>query len=195
MLLNRRRLRVFTVNTSSRLPLAIGKEYVLFASRTRRGFEIGDDCGPLSQPSHVKETLREIAALSGATSASVEGVVLLPGEAEGDGVKGVGITVTGGGRAYETTSDAAGQFRIAVPPGRYRIRVEPNAAVQSDYNYWTDLDGVHLVRGQCAQVQFVARSARRQAAPPAALAWSSQQGAGHAQAHDSFVAIREVRVP
>jgi len=42
-----RRAVVHTSNDSGRLNLAVGREYLLFASLRNRQLEVGDDCGPL----------------------------------------------------------------------------------------------------------------------------------------------------
>jgi hypothetical protein len=116
--------------------------------------EIGDDCGPLSDPAHSAEVMQEIEKLKDATDASVEGEVRRAGSDEG--VPGVRVTVSGVGTVFRATTDARGLFRLALPPGRYQVDVDPNAAVQWDLNL-VDLSNVELVRGQCAQILFIAR--------------------------------------
>ena len=49
---------VYTGNDSGRLNWDVGREYVVFASRREGRLWSGDDCGPLSDPTKVAETLR-----------------------------------------------------------------------------------------------------------------------------------------
>ena len=67
---------VYTGNDSGRLNWDVGREYVVFAWRRNGRLWSGDDCGPLSDPTKVAETLKEIEELQHATTSSVEGEVL-----------------------------------------------------------------------------------------------------------------------
>ena len=145
---------VHTSNDSGRLRLEVGHEYLLFAALSAGRLEIGDDCGPLSDPARAGEVMREIENLSKAADAAVEGEVV-KGTASGPGVSGITVSVIGKGRVYRATTDAEGLFRVAVPPGRYRVDVDSKAAALSDLSP-VDLSNVILVRGQCAQLQFIA---------------------------------------
>lgn len=146
---------VYTGNDTGRVLWDVGRESVVFAWHEKGRLLSGGDCGPLSDPNKVSEAVSEIEALQRSGETSVEGEVLrtLP---EGAGVPGVPIRVFGDGRRYGTTSDARGRFRLLVVPGRYRIEVDPKTARHSDYNGRIDLNDLVLVRGQCAQLQFVA---------------------------------------
>jgi hypothetical protein len=147
---------VYTGNDSGRLNWDIGREYVVFASRREGRLWSGDNCGPLSDPTKVTETLKEIEGLRLATKSSIEGEVLrgLPGST---GVPGVLVRATGNGRTYEGKSDQQGRFRIEVPPGRYDVAVD-GRFVQYDINELTHgTTKLSLVAGQCGQFQFVPR--------------------------------------
>jgi hypothetical protein len=147
------RVVVHTSNDSGRLQLAVGREYLLFASLRNRQLEIGDDCGPLSNPTNAAQVIREIERLRDARDAVIEGEVRAD-TASGPGAPDVNIQVLGMGRSYAATSDARGAFHMAVQPGRYRIDVDSRVVAVSDYSR-TNLSKVVLVRGQCAQVQFI----------------------------------------
>ena len=67
---------VYTGNDSGRLTWDVGREYVVFARRRDGRLWSGADCGPLSDPTKVAETLKEIEGLQHATTSSVEGEVL-----------------------------------------------------------------------------------------------------------------------
>jgi hypothetical protein len=67
----------------------------------------------------------------------------------------VAVTVSGVGTVFRDTTDANGLFHIALPPGHYRVDVDPSAAVVWDLNL-VDLKNVELAPGQCAQILFIA---------------------------------------
>jgi hypothetical protein len=146
---------VYTGNDSARLLWDIGKEYVVFARTENRRLVSGDDCGPLSDPAGVAETIRQIERLRGETSASIEGEIR-SAPPEGPGIANVTVRVRGGGKSYETKSDSRGMFRLRVPPGHYDIIVDSSLRT-SDYNWYHNLRDINLVRGQCAQLQLVPR--------------------------------------
>jgi len=70
------RVMVYTGNDSARLGWDEGKTYVAFAKRRQGRLEQEDDCGPLSDPANVVDTVRQVEALQGATGAVVEGEVV-----------------------------------------------------------------------------------------------------------------------
>ena len=146
---------VHTSNDSGRLILRVGHEYLLFARKQDQELQVNDDCGPLSDSSRSAEIVREIEDLRDASSAFVEGEVVRK-TVSGSGVSGVNIAVSGMGRTYQAISDARGLFRVAVPAGRCTIDVDPKVATLSDLS-GMNVKRVELVRGQCAQAQFIAR--------------------------------------
>jgi len=143
---------VYSGNDSGRLLWDVGEEYVVFANRQDGRLLSGGDCGPLSDPAKVAETIREIEGLGRGPSASIEGEVR-SGPPDRPGLAGVAVRIRGGGRTYALRSDSRGSFRVEVPPGRYKVLVDPTLR-RSDYNS-TDLNDIRLVRGQCAQLQLV----------------------------------------
>lgn len=148
---------VYTGNDSGRLSWDVGREYVVFARRREGRLWSGDDCGALSDPAKVAETLEEIEGLRHATKSSIEGEVLsgLPGLSAG--VPGVLVRAGGNGHTYEGKSDQQGKFRIEVPPGRYDLAIDARF-VQFDVNELTHgTTKLSLVAGQCGQLQFVPR--------------------------------------
>lgn len=147
---------VYSGDDSARPRWDVGREYVVFAEMANGRLESGDDCGPLSDPARVAETIKEIEGLQHVTDAVIEGEVLAA-QPDGAGVGGVGVNVVGSGGRYRLQSDARGRFRVRVPAGRYEAVVDPKVARQSDYNLRTDPRQIVLVPGQCAQLQFVTR--------------------------------------
>ena len=147
---------VYSGDDTARLLWDVGREYVVFARLVNGRLESGNDCGPLSDPARVAETINEIEGLRHVTDAVVEGEVLAD-QPEGAGVAGIGADVVGSGGTYRVRSDARGRFRVRVPAGRYEAIVDPRVAKQSDYNLGIDPRKLVLVPGQCAQLQFVTR--------------------------------------
>src|SRR2546428_1348220 len=125
--------QVHIANDSGRLTLEVGHQYLLFARSQDGELQIGDDCGPLSDPSRMIQNVRDIENLRRATRAVVEGEIR-KATASGAGVPGVAVNVTGMGRTYRGVSDRQGLFRVVVPPGRYSVEVDSRVAVPSDLN-------------------------------------------------------------
>ena len=147
---------VYTGNDSARLTWDVGREYLVFAWRRDGRLWSGDDCGPLTDPTRVGETLKEIEELRYASTSSIEGEVL-GGLPASPGVPGVIVRATGNGQTYEGRSDQQGKFRITVPPGRYDVAID-GRFVQYDINQLQHgTTKLPLVAGQCAQFQFVPR--------------------------------------
>src|SRR5262245_45536209 len=147
---------VFTENASARLNWDIGRTYVVFAALRNDRLESENDCGPLSDPTKVAETVREIELLAKAKAAAVEGSVL-HGDGEA-GVPGIEIRLLGeDGVAYTAVTDQKGEFHIAVPPGVYRMPIDEKRLERSVYNMPVDLRHLALVQGQCAQVLLILR--------------------------------------
>jgi hypothetical protein len=145
---------IYTANDSGRLLWEVGLEYVVFARRDHERLVSGDDCGPLSDPTKVSDTLRQIDGLRRVTSATIEGEVL-GSQPDGLGLAGVLVRAQGKKQIYEGKTDSRGLFRIPVPAGTYQVLADPRLK-QSDYN-WAGLGDIHLVPGQCAQLQLVPR--------------------------------------
>ena len=149
-----RTIVVHTGNDSGRLRLEAGHQYVLFATLVDGRLEISDDCGPLSDPAHTPQTLREIEGLRTAQDASIEGEVRGRTGRGGEAPR-ITVTVLGMGKTYRTVSDSRGLFRVVVPPGHYRVDLDPKAVERFDLDP-IDLGHVDLVKGQCAQIGLTA---------------------------------------
>jgi len=103
--------QVHTANDSGRLILEVGHRYLLFATSQNGELQIGNDCGPLSDPSRMMQNVRDIESLRRATRAVVEGEIR-KATASGAGAQGVAVSVAGMGRTYRVTSDRKGLFRV-----------------------------------------------------------------------------------
>jgi hypothetical protein len=146
-------VEVYTENTSSRLPLIVGRDYLLFARTSDGRLLIRDDCGPASDESRLSDNIREIDRLQRSKVSTIEGAVHT-GFPTGTGAAGVPITISGMGRSHRLTSGVNGEFRATVPPGRYQVAVDPTVAVPYDLN-WIDESNVTLQPGECGQLLFI----------------------------------------
>jgi len=146
-------LTVFTENASARLRLAVGEQYLLFASAAEDRLWI-DSCGNSALASASDDRVRVVEDLRNGRT-SIEGhVAARPAWV---GVAGVRLIITGGARAFRAVTDAAGAFAVPVPPGKYSVKAESAGVVPFDVSY-DDPRQVVVQRGQCGQVQFVAEA-------------------------------------
>jgi Carboxypeptidase regulatory-like domain len=149
-------LRVlYTENDSGRLWLTVGKSYVVFGYRSQKGLEIGCDEQPLSNPAKTSAVSQEIDRLlaSKPTHSTIEGAIVASNFISP--LPGVSVTAIGAGHTFRTASDSKGQFSMRVPPGRYRIEVDPGVAQQTIYSrIYVDPQSIELAAGQCAQLQY-----------------------------------------
>jgi hypothetical protein len=145
----------YTAKDSRRLSLDVGREYVLFATRSGERLLIGCDEQSLST-----DKIALIAAgiewlrASKSTVATIEGQIV-SGSDPAAPLPGVAVTATGSGGEYETVSSSEGLFSVRVPPGHYRVDVDPRIARQASSNVgYTDPASIQLAPGQCAQLQY-----------------------------------------
>lgn len=144
-----------TGNDSGRLSLDVGLQYVLFAYRNNDRLEIGCDEELLSEPSKVAVVSAEIERLQASkqTFATIEGEVLAADYSSP--LPGVSVVATGVNGVHKAVSNSNGRFSMRVPPGLYRVHVAPNDIEQTIYSeIYTNPESVHLVAGQCAQLQY-----------------------------------------
>lgn len=147
----------YTGNDSGRIELDVGTEYVLFANRYQDRFTIGCDEDSLSDPATIAAVSEEIARLQATkptTPATIEGQVVAAGDFDLP-MPGVVVTVIGANAIHKVVSNREGLFSLQVPPGHYRVDVDPAVAEQTIYNLgYTNPKSINLVPGQCAQLQY-----------------------------------------
>lgn len=146
---------LYTGNDSGRLPLDVGRDYVLFAYRSSHRLELSCNEEPLSNSASVARVSQAISRLraSRAALATVEGQILTTAYSEP--LPGVSVVVVGAAHIYKTMSDSRGLFSIQVPPGHYRVDVDPAIVKQTIYSMiYTNPESIHLTHGQCAQLQY-----------------------------------------
>jgi hypothetical protein len=145
---------VYTENASARLPLTVGKKYVLFAGRNEEGrFEI-DSCGNSGLVEERAGVLRALERTATQPS-SIEGEIMQAANREGpEGIAGIRIRIDGEDRVVRlATTGPDGTFRLEVPPGTYRVRPEDEHVTEFDLSYG-DADHLVVDKGQCGQVAF-----------------------------------------
>lgn len=150
----------YTGNDSGRLDLDVGSEYVLFAFRDKGRFALTCNEYPLSTAAAVARVSLEIAQLraSKATDAIIEGQILAANYSSP--LPGVPVTASGRRGQYTAVSNRKGYFSMRVPPGQYRVTVNPAVAHQTIYSrIYVNPQSIHLAPGQCAQFQY--RGGRR----------------------------------
>jgi hypothetical protein len=146
---------VYTGNDSGGFYLDMGKEYVLFAERRENRLIIGCNEQSLSE-ANTAVTSEEIGRLQASKSASatIEGQFVAASDFSLP-MPGVSVTATGADGIHQVVSDSEGLFLIQVPPGRYRVEVDPAVAEQTIYNLgYTNPKSISLAPGQCAQLQY-----------------------------------------
>jgi len=150
-------------NTTSRLLLKSGKEYIVFAKRYSDGsYEAGNYCGAIQSVDgepYSKKLDRKIQnLLKSSGPAFIEGEVrdknynLMPGTV---------LNVTGKDFSKQITVGAHGSFNLKVPPGTYKIMVPKNLEVtiyspdgHTADSSSNDIPAKSLVSGQCMQIQL-----------------------------------------
>ena len=145
----------YTAKDSRRLSLKVGREYVLFATRANDRLVIGCDEHSLSEDNiAVISAGIEYLRRSKATVATIEGQIVSASNLASP-LAGVSVIATGSGGVYKMVSGSDGLFSVRVPPGQYRVDVDPIAAQQTIYNArYTNPKSIHLAPGQCAQLQY-----------------------------------------
>lgn len=153
-------IEVYTANDSGRYPLDPNRKYLIFATKRKGRFFIGncDDNAPLSQ---AKALIRKIQGIKIPQDGIIEGRVILHYVDSGIGVPGIKVIVGGKGAKYRLTTNRQGWFRVHVPPGPYWIKVEPTPAhpiKAYDLNYGGNPNNFGVEAGRCAGFEFVANS-------------------------------------
>ncbi len=146
--------KVLTGNDSARWYGEVGKTYVLFIS----GGKTSSTCGPLDEPDHVTEIVRQIHALKNASRATIEGEVFSRsgswGGKSGTPAAGIHLKARDGSNEFEAVTDQDGRFSFLLSPGAYTLiadELDP-----SDYSH-RNLQHIRLEPGQCAQFQLLTR--------------------------------------
>ncbi len=147
-------IKVFTENSSIRLPLELNRPYLLFANK-EGGRLVTGNCGNLVLLSQARAKIREIQQIGRASDGEIEGrIVSDDTNAE---VVGVRVVVRGEKKNYTTFTDQHGWFHIHGEPGKYSAHIESAHLIVSPFDLSYD-DPNHFVahKGGCPLMQFVA---------------------------------------
>jgi len=152
---------VTSLNTTSRLLLTTGKEYIVFASKSAGSeYEAGNYYGEVQgidgEP-FSSQTEKKIVEVLNGTSSVIEGEVR---DSTWKLASGAVLTISGE-ESKTVTVGIGGSFRIEVKPGTYRITAPPNLRV-TIYSpdgvpadpYSNEIAPITLVGGQCMQIQL-----------------------------------------
>ncbi len=156
-------ITVYSENTTARLLLQPGKEYIVFASRNEKGrYEAGNYCGEVQHDdgepysTKLEDRIRELISQK---SSVIEGEVV---DKNWNLISGVKLTVTGNDTREDVTVDKSGHFSITVAPGSYQVLL-PKSLHVTDYS-WSVADKdsdkirpLYVVGGQCVQIQLQER--------------------------------------
>ena len=156
-------LKVFTANDSGRLPLAVGKQYLLFAYNVDGRLTIGDDglSGELKDAQPALKDLDKIVARGPDDEGDVYGRVTkrVYGPNTG-GLSGITVTIQGPIGNIRAVTDANGWFKAHVSAGTYSaMAVAPGWRFQSQDIAWEDASAFPVPDGGCAEIQIAATPA------------------------------------
>jgi len=144
-------IEVYTENSSGRLRLEVGQEYLVFAITYNNGLEIcyGGNTELLSKSKQKIEQLEQIPKM---TDGEIEGRTVA--QTHWKGIEGIKVTISGNGKALSCTTDKDGWFHIRVEPGKYKATVEDLTIIPYDMSYDKPED-FEVKKGGCAEIQFV----------------------------------------
>jgi hypothetical protein len=157
-----KKIVVRTENTTARLLLTPGKEYIVFALKSENGEYIaGNYCGEVQGvdgEAYSPKTEKKILDLMSGTQSVIEG------EVRGKNwelVSGAVLTVSGNGVFRSLKVDKQGYFHVVLKPGTYKIGIPKNLQVTiyspdglSNNPDSNEINPVTLVGGQCIQIQL-----------------------------------------
>lgn len=158
-----KKLVVRSENTTSRVLLKKGKEYIVFASKSHDGgFNIWNYCEGVQDVDgeiYSRKMELKIKQLLNEKTSSIEGEVC---DKNWNLSSGAVLTVIGNGVSQNVTVDKNGLFSVKVEPGTYQILIPKNLHVTTySYNVIDPLSDeikpLSLVAGQCVQIQLQER--------------------------------------
>lgn len=156
-------VEVYTGNDSGRLPLKVGRKYLLFADREGSRLVIVYDgvSGTLKDSALLVKDLERIMRRKGGQGGEVYGRVVegMFSDTTG-GVSSIRVVVRGEKTVASAVTDSNGWFHMHVPAGRYRA-VSPNAdwTFTSQDIAWQNAKDFTVPDGGCAEIQLQASEA------------------------------------
>jgi hypothetical protein len=149
---------VFTENNSARYTLDVGKQYLLFASKST-GLLVISGCGNSAELPKAAATIRKLRGLGTTPTAVIEGRISFSGiPDDGAHVAGFKVIVRGRSRTFRATSDENGWFHLRVPPGQYSAEITNNPHWKIEPFDLSLNDPLRFVarKGHCSGLQFLA---------------------------------------
>lgn len=151
-------VQVYTGNDSGRLPLDVGKKYLLFADKQNGQLVISDDeiSGELKHAQHALKVLNKIMTRKPGMGGDIYGrVVQGPFNDTEGGLRGVLVTVKGPAGGARAISGSNGWFHMHVPSGRYSAKASDGKLVFVSQDIaWQNSDNFTVPDGGCAEIQF-----------------------------------------
>jgi hypothetical protein len=156
-------IRVYTSNDSGRLPLELGKKYLLFADKEGSKLIFADDdiSGELKDSKQALKDLDKIMTRKKGEGGEVYArVVEDPWNADTGGVNGIHITVSGSAGSVTGVTNKNGWVHMHVPAGMYSAKAsDPKWVFSSQDIAWEDSDNISVPNGGCAEIQINAEPA------------------------------------
>jgi hypothetical protein len=149
-------IEVYTENSSARLPLDLGKQYLLFASKRHGRLEIVG-CGNSALLSGASKSIQELEKIKIPEDALIEGRIGF-GEMPdvGEHKPRMVIIISGDGGTFRTVSGSDGWFHLHVPPGKYSAKVQNTRDLKATPFDMSFDNPDHFVarKGRCSGLQF-----------------------------------------
>jgi hypothetical protein len=146
----------FTVHTeddSNRFSLQQGREYLLFATRTRGRMDVSS-CGNSGPLSDAGKSLHVIERIQSLVDGEIEGWVVP--EATGVDVSGIEVKVRSESQVYSAITDKGGYFHFRAPKGRYKVDFSSGEYhLNSDDEFWYDPKNFTLHEGESAALLLI----------------------------------------
>jgi hypothetical protein len=153
-------MKVFTANDSGKLPLEVGKTYLLFASQVDGRLSIGYDevSGELKDAQQALKDLDKIMARRPDQGGDVYGrITKRVFDPDTGGLGGIAVNIQGAAGSAHAMTDENGWFKVHVHAGNYSaMAANPSWKFQSQDMAWEDSDTFLVPDGGCAEIQIQA---------------------------------------
>lgn len=153
-------IQVHTENDSGRLPLVVGKKYILFAQREGGRLAIAYDSlsGELKDSKQVLAELDKIMARKAGEGGDVYGRITVESFGAHDGgVGGIHVSIEGAAGHAHAVTNANGWFQVHLPAGTYSaVASDPKWSFKNMPDTWENSSSFQVPDGGCAEIQIQA---------------------------------------
>lgn len=153
-------VQVYTENDSGRLPLVVGKKYILFAQKTDGRLTIAYDSlsGEVEGSKQVLSDLDKIIGHKAGEGGDVFGRVTLESFGPDFGaVAGIHVSIKGPAGQAQAATNNNGWFRVHLPAGTYSaIAADPKWSFKNMDGTWENSNSFQVPDGGCAEIQIQA---------------------------------------